>query len=324
MKTIRWGIIGCGNVTEHKSGPAFQKASHSSLTAVMRRNGELAKDYAERHGVPKWYDSAEALIHDDEVDAVYIATPPSSHKPYAIAAARAGKPVYVEKPMSVNTSDCEEMLHACKASQVPLYVAYYRRALPDFIKIKSMLEQKVIGEVRFVRTVHYMANNINDSNMWRVAPDIAGGGLFVDVGSHTLDILDYLLGPIKEVKGFAANMAGAYEAEDTVTMSYRFASDVQGTGTWCFCACGSEEYNEIVGTEGRILFSTYGNRLVRVETGKGVQELAFTYPEHIQQHLIQSIVDELRGVGSCPSHGESALRTNWVMEQVLHTYARMF
>jgi predicted dehydrogenase len=112
MKRIRWGIIGCGEVTEVKSGPALQNARGSELVAVMRRNGKLAKDYAHRHQVPKWYDNANALIHDQDVDAVYVATPPSSHKEHTLAAARAGKPVYVEKPMALNHAECREMIES--------------------------------------------------------------------------------------------------------------------------------------------------------------------------------------------------------------------
>src|SRR6184192_2580039 len=97
MKTIRWGIIGCGDVTEVKSGPAFQKASNSALVAVMRRDAAKAADYAARHGVPRWYADARELIADADVDAVYVATPPSSHEEYAIMAAEAAKPIYVEK-----------------------------------------------------------------------------------------------------------------------------------------------------------------------------------------------------------------------------------
>ena len=124
MRTIRWGIIGCGNVTEVKSGPGFQKAQHSALVAVMRRDGALARDYAERHGVPRWYDDADALIADPDVDAVYVATPPDSHAEYALRVARAGKPVYVEKPMALNHAQCRVMIDACRAAHVPLFVAY--------------------------------------------------------------------------------------------------------------------------------------------------------------------------------------------------------
>ena len=136
MRTIRWGIIGCGDVTEVKSGPGFQKAQHSSLVAVMRRTGELARDYARRHGVPRWYDNAEALIDDPDVDAVYIATPPAYHKEYALLSAQAGKPVYVEKPMALNFEECQMMIEVCRAAGVPLFVAYYRRALSRFLKVR--------------------------------------------------------------------------------------------------------------------------------------------------------------------------------------------
>lgn len=155
MTTIRFGIIGCGNVTEVKSGPGFQKADQSALVAVMRRNGDLAQDYARRHGVPRWYTDAQALIDDPEVDVVYVATPPGSHLEYTLAAARAGKPVYVEKPMALNGAECDRMLAACREAQVPLYVAYYRRALPRFLKVKELLEAGAIGDIRYAATVQY-------------------------------------------------------------------------------------------------------------------------------------------------------------------------
>jgi predicted dehydrogenase len=123
MRTIRWGIIGCGDVTEVKSGPGFQKANNAELVSVMRRSGALARDYAQRHGVPRWYDNAGDLINDPEVDAVYIATPPSLHKIYTLLSAEAGKPVYVEKPMALNFVECQVMLLACRAARVPLFVA---------------------------------------------------------------------------------------------------------------------------------------------------------------------------------------------------------
>jgi len=124
---IRWGMIGCGDVTEVKSGPGFQKAEHSSLVAVMRRNADLARDYASRHQIPKWYTNADELIRDDEVDAVYIATPPAFHKDYTLQVAYTKKPVYVEKPMAMDFNECQEMLSICKKNNVPIFVAYYKQ-----------------------------------------------------------------------------------------------------------------------------------------------------------------------------------------------------
>src|SRR5690625_1222950 len=137
METVRWGIIGVGHVTEVKSGPGFQQAERSELVAVMRRHGERAADYARRHGVPRWYDDADALIADPEVDAVYIATPPDSHAEYAVRVLEAGKPVYVEKPMARTAAECEQMLSASRRSGLPVFVAYYRRAMPRFVKVKE-------------------------------------------------------------------------------------------------------------------------------------------------------------------------------------------
>src|SRR2546426_1602181 len=200
MKTIRWGISGCGDVTEVKSGPGFQKSNHSALVAVMRRQGELARDYAERHGVARWYDNAAALINDSEVDAVYIATPPSSHKEYTLMSAAAGKPVYVEKPMARNFEECRAMIGACGSASVPLFVAYYRRALTRFLKIKELVDARAIGDARFVNVTFYqpIASEDLDSQSlpWRLIRELAGGGRFVDLASPMLDFLDYVVGPV--------------------------------------------------------------------------------------------------------------------------------
>jgi predicted dehydrogenase len=320
MKTIRWGIIGCGNVTELKSGPGFQKADHSSLVAVMRRNGELAQDYARRHQVPKWYDDAAALIDDPEVDAVYIATPPYAHKEYTLRCARAGKPVYVEKPMGMNFVECQEMIAACRSAGVPLFVAYYRRSLPRFLKIKELLDAQAIGEVRGVKMALYMP--VPEKLDWHYTPEVGGGGKFVDMACHTLDFLDYLLGPIRSARGFAANQGGHYPAEDIVAGAFEFESGVQAVGMWCFTTFDNYDQTEIVGAAGKINFSSFDAKPIVLTTRTGVTEFAIDNPPHVHQPLTQTIVDELNGVGRCPSSGESGARTNWVMDQLLQAYYR--
>ena len=321
MRTIRWGIIGCGDVTEVKSGPALQKARDSALVAVMRRTASLARDYADRHGVARWYDDADALIADPEVDAVYIATPPSSHRDYTLRVAAAGKPVYVEKPMALDHGECEAMIAACRTAGVPLFVAYYRRALPRFIKVKELIRSGAIGEVRFVDITYHEppGRNVLDPATlpWRVQPAIAGGGLFVDLASHMLDFLDDALGPIRDVESIAGNQAHLYPAEDIVSAAFRFESGVQGTGTWCFSAFTRRDHTEIVGTKGRISYVTFDASPIVLETAAGRTEFPIENPPHIQQPLIQLIVDDLNGVGSSPSTGESAARTTRVMDRML-------
>ncbi|SDX00526.1 Predicted dehydrogenase [Marinococcus luteus] len=323
MKNIRWGIIGCGNVTEVKSGPAFQLAENSSLQAVMRRNGEKARDYAERHGVPSWYDKAEDLIHDAEVDAIYIATPPLSHKEYTIMAAKAEKPVYVEKPMANSTDECAEMIKACEHNGVPLFVAYYRRSLPRFRKVKELLDAGSIGEVRFASIQQNQKIVQKDENgewPWRVIPEKSGAGLFYDVGSHTLDLFDYLLGPLSDVKGSAVNLADSYPAEDTVSGTWKFESGAVGIGVWNFSAYKNEDNNRIVGTKGEIRFSTFDDKPILLLNEAGEEAFHIEHPKHIQHHHIQSIVDELLGKDVCLSTGKTAFRTNQVMEELVKEY----
>ncbi len=330
MKTIRWGIIGCGDVCEVKSGPGFQKARDSALVAVMRRDGDKARDFALRHNVPKWYDDAQKLIDDAEVDVVYVATPPASHEEYAVRAALAGKPVYVEKPMARTFEECRRMIEAARVAQVPLFVAYYRRRLPRFMQAKELIISGAIGEVRAVTVTHFQQAQFTDARNgtpidraalpWRVLPEIAGAGLFLDLAAHTLDVLDFLLGPIAEVSGTAANQAQLYPAEDIVAAHWRHQNGVLGTGIWCFSGDHNADWNEIVGSAGRIRFSTFGAAPLEWHHDGEIETFDLPNPAHIQQPLIQTIVDELNGAGHCPSTGESAARTSWVMDEILRDF----
>lgn len=331
MKKIRWGIIGCGDVTEKKSGPAFSRADGSELAAVMRRDAAKAEDYARRHGVPRWYSDAYQLIADKDVDAVYIATPPAFHLEYTVKAARAGKPVYVEKPMSLNSGECEQMIAVCREHKVPLFVAYYRRALPKFLKIKELVDAGTIGDIRAVQVVLHTAADPRDfdfrdagtkSGHWRVDPSVSGGGYFMDMATHTIDFLDYLLGPMEEVCGTAANQAGLYPAEDSVAAAFRFRSGVSGTGSWSFTVYENRDVTTLSGTLGTLAFPSFRDGPITVETKGGTEEFVIPNPPHVQQPLIQTVVDELLGRGRCPSTGESALHTARFTDTVLGGYYR--
>jgi 1,5-anhydro-D-fructose reductase (1,5-anhydro-D-mannitol-forming) len=326
MRTIRWGIIGCGDVTEVKSGPGFQKARNSALVAVMRRNATLAEDFARRHGVPRWYTNAQALIDDPEVDAVYVATPPASHREYVLACAAAGKPIYCEKPMALNLAECEELIAACQATDVPLFVAYYRRALPRFLKVKELIDAGAIGDVRFVSVALQMPPHPDDLDparlTWRVQPEFSGGGRFVDMGCHMLDFLDYVLGPIATVEGHATNRAGLYAAEDTVTAAFEFASGLPGVGAWCSVAYGNLDLTEVVGSHGKVAFSCFDASPIKLTTASRVTDFPIPNPAHVQQPLIQCVVDDLLGLGTCSSTGVTAARTTRVIDDILAEYRR--
>jgi predicted dehydrogenase len=324
-ETIRWGIIGCGDVCEVKSGPGFRLARGSALVAVMRRNGALAADYARRHGVPRWYDDAHALVDDPEVDAVYIATPPGAHVEGVALAAAAGKPVYVEKPMARNAAECDAMLAACAAARQKLFVAYYRRALPRFLKIRDLLAAGAIGPLTGVGyriALPTPANADPARGGWRLDVVNSGGGLILDLGSHVLDLIDFFTGPIPldSIQAHAARLTGRSDAEDAVTAIFRTQSGVPAATVWNFASPVREDLLEFTGTAGRISASVFSTDTVRLETARGVETFELPAPPHIAQPLIQTVVDELLGRGTCPSTGDSARRTNAVLDRILDRY----
>lgn len=326
MEEINWGIIGCGDVTELKSGPAFNKIEHSRLIAVMRRDAEKAADYARRHGVPKWYSDAGQLINDPEVNAVYVATPPDTHASYAIEAMKAGKPVYVEKPMARNHQECLEMIRVSEETGMPLMVAYYRRSLPAFLKVKEMVDLGIIGKPLTVNIRLHKSfgetDQFPEKQSWHVNPEIAGAGYFYDLASHQFDFLDFVFGPITEVKGIAKNLADFYTSEDTVSAAFAFASGVTGTGSWSFVVSqgAQEDIIEISGTKGKLAFACFRHGEVQLIKSGEATSFSFQNPENISHLLIQQVVNELRGEGKCVSTCYSAARTSWVMEEIVQKF----
>lgn len=312
MSTINWGIIGCGDVTEKKSGPAFNKVNNSKLVAVMRRDATKAEDYARRHGVPKWYSDATELINDPDVNAIYIATPPNSHEQYTLEALRAGKPVYVEKPMTLSRQSAQVMAGAAAESNIKLTVAHYRRGLPLFRKIKELISEKAIGDVRYadLHMLQYAGSDLitkTDDN-WRVNPEISGGGLFHDLAPHQLDLMLFFFGDVKEARGYSLNQAGYYKADDLVTGSLLFQNGVAFNGMWCFSVPKEEKLDRctIMGSEGKIAFSVFDNYYILTKNGKE-EKVAFDLPENIQAPMIQMVVDYFRGEGPNPCSAETGV-----------------
>ena len=322
---INWGIIGCGNVTEIKSGPAFNKVGDSRLVAVMRRDAILAEDYARRHNVPKFYSKASDLINDKEINAVYIATPPESHASYALEVIKARKPVYIEKPMAVNHDECLKINKAAEKYGVPVFVAYYRRALPGFLLVKDLIEKGSIGKVRTVLIQLFKTPSEDERSgkySWRVDPEVSGGGHFFDLASHQLDYLDFLFGPIQKVRSIALNQAGLYKAEDFVSAEFIFSNNIVGTGTWCFSVSldSGRDSIEIIGDQGSIKFSTFNFEPIILTNSSGRQEFINERPEHVQYFLIDKIVKSLNGQGSSPSTGITGARTSKIMGEVVEEY----
>jgi predicted dehydrogenase len=318
--TIQWGIIGCGDVTEVKSGPAFNKVSNSKLVAVMRRNAAKAEDYAKRHGVSKWYSDAADLINDPDVNAIYVATPPLQHEDYTLQALRAGKPVYVEKPMAINAASAERMMKAAAAAGVKLSVAHYRRQQPLFLKIKSLLEEGAIGEPRLTNLYclqphnHSMITQTDDA--WRYNPAVSGGGLFFDLAPHQLDLLLYFFGQPKAVNGISYNASGLYNADDTTAGQVLFQNNVLCTGTWCFTVPEKRDYCEIIGSDGSLHFSIFEHRLLTLKRKDTEVRFEFERLPHVQQPMIQQVVAYFLDQADNPCNAAEGAEVMKMMERI--------
>jgi predicted dehydrogenase len=323
MKQINWGFIGCGEVTERKSGPAFNLVEGSRVVAVMSRSSEKASSYAQRHNIPRWHTDAQSLINDPEVNAVYIATPPSSHATYAIMAMKAGKPVYVEKPLAASYLDCQRVMRISRETGVPCFVAYYRRKLPYFNKVQELLLDGAIGKVVNVQIRFSVPPRDLDYNStslpWRVQRDIAGGGYFYDLAPHQLDLLQEFFGPIVHVSGFSANRGGLYQTEDTVSASFAFQDGMPGSGSWCFVGHESARTDqiELIGEKGRICFSVFTYSPIVLQTSQGKQEITIPNPPHVKLPMIEEVVRHLQGNGTCTADCISATSVNWVLDRIL-------
>lgn len=325
--TIRWGIVGCGDVCEVKSGPALYRSPGSSLQCVMRRDAARAREFAERHGAVRHTTDAQALISDPAVDVVYVATPPGTHLQYALEVAAAGKPCLVEKPMARTAMECRQMIQAFERAGQPLFVAYYRRALPRFLRVREILESGDLGTLISVQhdLVGLAPAEPPNGGAWRTDPVHSGGGLFLDLGSHVLDLMDFLLGPIASVSGCAqrrgAPRKGEPLVEDSIVASLRFPSGVVGTLSYAFNSFRSIDRMRLLGTRGSLSFSVFGTEPLELLVGKQASDIPVEQPAHVHQPLVESIVQELSGQETrCSSRGRSALRASQAMDAILGDY----
>jgi len=319
-QTIRWGMIGTGNVTELKSAPSFNKVENSRLVAVGNRSYEKAVDYAARHGVPNVHKDPFDVIRDPEVDAVYIATPPGSHMEYALETIREGKPLYIEKPMARTWEECRIINEAAAKKGLPVFVAYYRRSLEYFKKVKSIIDGGSLGRILHINMQQYYAARPEDYNReklpWRVIAEDAGGGYFHDLGCHALDILFHMFGKPLDVRGNAVNIGGLYDTHDSLSASILLPGNLLLSGHWNFVTPEpfTKDQVELVGEKGKLIFSIFSFKPMTLMLGEQKETIAIIQPEHIQMPHIQSIVSELNGTGQCPATGETSAVTSRVMD----------
>ena len=314
-------MIGCGSVTEVKSGPAYQNTEGFELIAVMRRDIKKLEDYAQRHHIEKTYTDADDLINDPEIDAIYIATPPDSHLFYALKVANAGKPCCIEKPLSPSYKDSLKIYQAFDDKKIPLFVAYYRRSLPRFEQVNAWLKAHKIGQIR---TIHWQfskpvnAIDLSKTYNWRTDSEIAPGGYFDDLASHGLDLFCHFFGQVKEAQGISYNQQNLYTAKDAVVGSWLYENGMTGTGNWNFGASVHEDFVKISGSEGTITFSVFHDNPIVLKTDQEETSLFIDNPKHVQQFHVENLKKHLFEENfQHPSTGKSALHTSWLMDQIL-------
>jgi predicted dehydrogenase len=314
--SVIWGIIGCGDVAEVKSGPAFQKCKNSSLLAVMRRDASLAEDFAKRHNVPLWFSDAEKLINHPEVNAIYIATPPSTHLEYALKALEAGKNVYIEKPMVLNNDEAVVLQKAVSNGSQKLVVAHYRRYLPMYIKIKELLTSNAIGDVKYVDLRFLQPYNFNDKATWRLDAEVSGGGYFHDIAPHQIDLMYYFFGNYHLAKGIAVNQSKINNVDDTVNGIINFDNGIQFRGIWSFAIPEylQEDCCTIYGENGTLEFSFYEEKL-KLNSKKIDRTFEFKNPENIQLPMIQETVNYFLGKRSNPCPVEDGKLVTKLMQE---------
>lgn len=327
MKEVVWGMIGCGDVTEKKSGPALYKAKGSRLKAVYNRTQSRAESWTKRHGHGIVYDSVDKLLADKEITAIYIATPPAKHFEYAMQVIEAGKIPFIEKPMASTYEECRQILEAAEEKDLPVYVSFYRRAMDKFQKINTLLKEEAIGTPILVESRQFQKPQLEDFNKenlpWRLKPE-AGGGKALDIQVHVLDYLAYFFGDIQTIQGVVENKAGLYEVEDTISASFQFENGVVGSAIWSYVADFDLDEVTIIGTEGRFIFKGTSFESVSLIKNGLEERFYFDKPEHVAMPFIQSIVEEMRGKEKSPADAKSAANGIRMFDLLLHDYRKHF
>ena len=320
MAILRWGILGCGNVAEHKGGPPLYTVDDSDLIAVMRRDRAKAQDFAERHGAKRFYTDIDQLLLDDEINAIYIATPPYLHCEQTILAAQAGKHVLCEKPMAMTVQECQRMVDACNDAGVTLMLAYYRNHYPNVVKMKALMDESAIGDVVLARIncTGYYNPNRQDLKNWRINPEISGGGVLMDIGSHRISLLQSLMGDITSARGYAETVHLDAAVDDSAVFTLRFESGAHAVANINWNVGIDIDDVEVYGTAGCLRCSPLNSGNLTLETkSEGQVKLHQPPLPHTHTGLVEDFVNHLKTGEPIRCSGESGLQTNAVIAQIM-------
>lgn len=285
MAKLRWGLIGCGDISRKRVAPALVELNTCELVAVNRARADLAESFAREFGARRWYGDWREVIADAEVDAVYIATPVYLHAEQTIVAAEAGKHVLCEKPMGMNPAECDQMITACQANGAKLGIAYYRHFYPVVQQAKALIAAGEIGKpvVAQINAFERFNPQPGEDRYWLLEQSKAGGGPMMDFGCHRIEVLMNLFGEIKQTKSLTGRALFDREVEDTSVAAFEFNSGLQAVLTVTHASLESQDTLDIFGSEGSLHIPSLNRGELRVKTSAG--ERTEQHPPHANIHL---------------------------------------
>jgi predicted dehydrogenase len=290
MKSLTWGLVGCGDIAQRRVAPALKDLPDCRLHAVARSRSDLAESSAKEFGASKGYGTWENLLLDQEIEAVYIATPVYLHAQITIAAAEAGKHVLCEKPMAMNPTECDVMIAACKKHGVKLGIAYYRHFYPVVDRVKALMGSGNLGVIVYsqINAFDHFNPKPTEARYWLMEKNKSGGGPLFDFGCHRIEIFLNLLGRVKTVKGFCSNVLFVREVEDTCTAIFRFDSGAHGVLNITHAAIEPQDTLDLFGSQGSISIPVLNEGTVTIRTQKG--QYVENHPPHTNPH--EPLIDD--------------------------------
>lgn len=246
-RTVGWAIIGCGRVAERRIAPVFAGLGDARLAAVCSRKMSHARHFAERLGAGRAYDSIDALLADDQVHVVYIATPHALHSEQAIRCLAGGKHVVVDKPMATNAADARAMADAAKANDRLLSVMQQQRYHAANMHLIRLRDEGRLGKLNMIRI--HVGLWFSATDAWRYTPELSGGGVALDLGPHALDLLIELAGNVRRVHAHTANLQFDAPVEDFCSVRLELADGAVGLIDLSYCFRDYGGRVEVYGSE---------------------------------------------------------------------------
>ncbi len=320
--TLRWGLVGCGDIAAKRVAPTLSQSPGSALVAVTRARAELAAEFAQRHGASRWYGDWRDLLRDDGIDAVYLATPVRLHAEQAVAAAEAGKHVLCEKPMALDVASCERMVAAARTHRVRLGVAYYRHHYPVVARLRELLGSGEIGQpvLAQVQAFEHFDPPPDHPRAWLLRKAESGGGPMFDFGCHRIELLLDLLGPVAEVHGFPTNVRlRERDVEDTCVARLRFASGAEAVMTVTHAARESRDVLQFFGSAGSAHVDVLNTGGLRVLTASGWREERHPPHSNLHQPLVEDFLSAVREGRDPAVNGYRGLEVSRVLDAIYAT-----